>query len=205
MLSLIFCHGNQTSCDESGQCECIEGVIGKKCDKCQENYYMEESTPYCVPCDECYSLVQEAVTSHRKNLKKIKDLIYTINDTTHNGQADQATDDQFVERLESLKVDAEFLKSSAKDVKTKWETAKNQINYIDNKVSLLTSWTGEISDNLRQCNTSLLQSDMNHKESKKIMDHLATKLQSVEEIMDNTGRMIDFVNIKKITTKLLII
>ena len=143
------------------------------------------------PCDECYSLVQESVTSHRKNLKKIKDLIYTINDTTHNGQADQATDDQFVERLNNLKMDAEVLKSSAtcKDVKTKWETAKNQINYIDNKVSLLTSWTGEISDNLRQCNTSLLQSDMNHKESKKIMDHLATKLQSVEEIMDNTGRV----------------
>ena len=118
---------------------------------CQENYYMNKGyQPVCVQCDECYTLVQDAVTAHRKNLNKIKDLIYTINDTTHNGQADQATDDQFVSRLDDLKVDALELKSSAKDVKSKWETAKNQINYIDNKVSLLTSWTGEISDNL-QC------------------------------------------------------
>ena len=140
-------YGNTTSCDRSGQCDCIEGVIGKKCDKCQENYYMNSYSPYCLPCDECYGLVQEAVNEHRHSLLKIKDLIKTINSTKP--VIANENDDEFKQRLDELTGDAVMLKTAAKTVKTKWQTATNQIEYIEDKVKLLTMWTGEIQDNLR--------------------------------------------------------
>ena len=174
-------YGNTTSCDRSGQCDCIEGVIGKKCDKCQENYYMNSYSPYCLPCDECYGLVQEAVNEHRHSLIKIKELIRTINSTqpvVHNDN-----DDEFKIRLDELTGDAVMLKTAAKTVKTKWQTATNQIEYIEDKVKLLTVWTGEIQDNLQVCDESLKQSDNNYKHSRDIIVNLENKLALVEELI----------------------
>ena len=174
-------YGNTTACDESGQCECIEGVIGKKCDKCQENYYMNSFSPYCLPCDECYGLVQTAVNEHRHSLSKIKDLIITINSTQPVIANDN--DEEFRLRLEELTGDAVMLKSAAKTVKLKWQTATNQLEYIEEKVALLTTWTGEIQDNLRTCDDSLQQSDNNHKYSKEILANLEGKLANVDELL----------------------
>lgn len=174
-------YGNTTACDESGQCECIEGVIGKKCDKCQENYYMNSFSPYCLPCDECYGLVQTAVNEHRHSLSKIKDLIVTINSTQPVIANDN--DEEFRLRLEELTGDAVMLKSAAKTVKLKWQTATNQLEYIEEKVALLTTWTGEIQDNLRTCDDSLQQSDNNHKYSKEILANLEGKLANVDELL----------------------
>ena len=44
-----------SQCDETGVCQCKDGVIGEKCNNCAENHY--DITAGCKKCDDCYDMV----------------------------------------------------------------------------------------------------------------------------------------------------
>ncbi|KAJ3605399.1 hypothetical protein NHX12_027446, partial [Muraenolepis orangiensis] len=48
----IECRGN-------GTCLCRHGFTGKKCDKCQLNFYHNRATQHCQECSTCYGLVRD--------------------------------------------------------------------------------------------------------------------------------------------------
>lgn len=56
-------NGSKTlQCDpENGQCECMEGITGQKCDRCDRG--TTGMLPNCVPCGECFdnwdNIIQE--------------------------------------------------------------------------------------------------------------------------------------------------
>lgn len=55
----------------------MENVEGRRCDQCKENKYDRQRG--CVDCPACYNLVQDAVSTHRDNLKKLENVLKDIN------------------------------------------------------------------------------------------------------------------------------
>ncbi|RNA00650.1 Laminin subunit gamma-1, partial [Brachionus plicatilis] len=53
-------------CNQLGQCTCKPNIAGAKCDQCQENFF--NFSIGCQPCDDCYNLVQSAVTDLRQGI-----------------------------------------------------------------------------------------------------------------------------------------
>ncbi|KAL1130902.1 hypothetical protein AAG570_012143, partial [Ranatra chinensis] len=63
-------------CNADGQCPCLENVEGRRCDRCKENKYDRQHG--CIDCPACYSLVQDAVQSHRNNLDGLDTLLKNL-------------------------------------------------------------------------------------------------------------------------------
>lgn len=55
----------------------MENVEGRRCDQCKENKFDRQRG--CVDCPACYNLVQDAISTHRTNLKNLEDVLRNIN------------------------------------------------------------------------------------------------------------------------------
>lgn len=49
-------------CHSNGTCQCREGFVGYKCDKCEMNYFYDKATHQCEECPVCYGLVKKQVS-----------------------------------------------------------------------------------------------------------------------------------------------
>ncbi|CAH2254547.1 jg25249, partial [Pararge aegeria aegeria] len=65
-------------CGMDGQCTCLDNVEGRRCDRCMENKKRRTDRLGCEECPPCYSLVQDAVNQHRKELKELDDILSKI-------------------------------------------------------------------------------------------------------------------------------
>lgn len=85
----------------------MENVEGRRCDKCKENKYDRQRG--CVDCPACYNLVQDAVSDHRENLKKLENVLKNIknNPTVVN-------DEEFDKKLKEVEAAVNALEANAK-------------------------------------------------------------------------------------------
>lgn len=71
--------GSRTfNCDLiTGKCECQSSAFdGNRCDRCAENFY--NFTLGCVPCEDCYGLVQKEVHTIRERTERIEGNLQNI-------------------------------------------------------------------------------------------------------------------------------
>lgn len=82
MLTFPACDCDPTGssdmqCDvQTGQCNCRPNFVGKTCNKCTRNTFLEQAS--CKACDYCYRLVLDAVDEHESKLDKIDQLLKDV-------------------------------------------------------------------------------------------------------------------------------
>lgn len=93
----------EPQCDlVTGQCSCRDKVEGRRCDRCMENTKSKDTGGYggkvCEPCDDCYNLVSQAATEHRKNLEDLDELLVKIKESP------EPVSQNFVQEIRQLQI-----------------------------------------------------------------------------------------------------
>lgn len=85
----------------------MENVEGRSCDRCKENKYDRQRG--CIDCPACYNLVQDAVGTHRENLRKLEKVLKDINNSPT-----VINDEEFEQKLKEVQLYVNELEKDAK-------------------------------------------------------------------------------------------
>lgn len=85
----------------------MENVEGRRCDRCKENKFDRQRG--CVDCPACYNLVQDAVGTHRENLRKLETVLKDINNSPT-----VINDEEFEQKLKEVQSYVNELEKNAK-------------------------------------------------------------------------------------------
>lgn len=123
-------------CNEFGKCKCKENIAGDKCNQCVENFY--NFTMGCQRCDDCYNLVQDAVSGLRKNINKLETSLTKIIPETVSEETLQKNK-ELQEKLENIKENINDLHSSLYKKELLKLSYKDSIKSIEDSIQAINS------------------------------------------------------------------
>ncbi|TKR58623.1 hypothetical protein L596_030045 [Steinernema carpocapsae] len=108
-LRLKVVGSESPNCDVvTGQCLCRNHVEGRQCDRCVENRY--DLYQGCLPCDDCYKLVQDRVNENRVIVKEMKSTLQEIIDNPA-----PVNDTEFDSKFDKIEVQVAKLVENVKE------------------------------------------------------------------------------------------
>lgn len=109
-------YGSSTyQCDrETGQCKCIKGIGGYKCDQCARGYLGE--APYCSPCGECFDNWDDILNGLKMETDDVIEKAKLIKTQGATGAYTKEFED-VEKKIESIKSILNNTTVSAKDIK----------------------------------------------------------------------------------------
>lgn len=146
-------------CDvNTGQCLCKENVEGRRCDQCAENRY--GITQGCLPCDDCYTLIQTRVNVFREKVKSLDNTLQEIienpapvNDTKFDDkvkETSRAATEVWEAVKQKTKEGGGTIKTKSKAIKEEIVTALEQLNTIDDSVLAARTGADAAENDLRR-------------------------------------------------------
>ncbi|XP_075230002.1 laminin subunit gamma-1 isoform X2 [Lycorma delicatula] len=168
-------------CDPSGQCPCLDNVEGRRCDRCKENKFDRQQG--CVDCPPCYNLVQDAVRSHRANLKHLDSVLGDIaaNPTVIN-------DEEFEHKLREVLAKVEQLWNDAKTAtKGGDKTLLDELTELHGKLDDVQILMGQIRNWTQEALAETTEAERNATQAEQIIESARDALQSALDYLQTDG------------------
>lgn len=162
-------------CDANGQCPCSENVEGRRCDRCKENKYDRKQN--CIDCPVCYSLVQDSVNKHRKNLENLENLLINIiaNPNIINN------DEEFEKDLKEVQASIDQLWEDTKNSAGDDSTLRDRIEEARNKLGGLEEALGKVDEDIEETDRIVKAAERN---TTAITEAIEGALADIQKAMD---------------------
>jgi len=176
-------------CDYRGQCHCRPHVVGRACDRCEDNFIALGATPRngeCRECDPCYRLLQPGIENMRRRLAEVRSKIEaggggggggsSITDKNFEDALREVT--AFVEKLYRASLDASNPSSGAV---ARFRDFQNVLREIRRKLEEIINRRITIGD---QKSTGQRQVE----DAKATLDRIQDLIQQLDDLLRRQGR-----------------
>lgn len=173
-------------CDYRGQCHCRPHVVGRSCDRCEDNFIALGTTPRngeCRECDPCYSLLQPEIENMRRRLAEVRTKIQagggggsSISDKNFEDTLRDVT--TFVEKLYRASLDTSSPSSGAI---ARFRDFQNALREIQRKLEEIVNRRIYIGD---QKNTGQRQVE----DAKATIDRIEDLMKQLDDLLRRQGR-----------------
>lgn len=174
-------------CDYRGQCHCRPHVVGRACDRCEDNFIALGTTPRngeCRECDPCYRLLQPEIDSMRRRLAEVRAKI----ESGGGGGGSSITDKNFEDALREVETFVEKLYRASLDSSSpssgavaRFRDFQNALLEIQRKLQEIVNRRISIGD---QKNTGQRQVE----DAKATIDRIENLMKQLDDLLRNQGR-----------------
>lgn len=174
-------------CDYRGQCHCRPHVVGRACDRCEDNFIALGTTPTrgeCRECDPCYRLLQPEIEKMRRRLAEIRGKI----DAGGGGGGSSITDKNFEDALREVTAFVEKLYQASLQTSNpssgalaKFRDFQNMLREIRRKVEEIVNRRIALGD---QKDTA----ERNNADSKATIERIEDLIRQLDELIRRRGR-----------------
>ncbi|XP_030761697.1 laminin subunit gamma-1-like isoform X2 [Sitophilus oryzae] len=167
-------------CGPSGQCPCRENVEGRRCDRCKENKYDRHRG--CLPCPDCYNLVQDAHTSHKGKLDELNDILIEIE-----SRPTVIADQDFPIQLTELQDNIDEFHNKVKEA-TGNHSVTHQVEDIKRRSGDVARSLETVRENIDIIEQRNDDADRNNKNSEVVLESLEVALNDIRSNFDTKAR-----------------
>jgi len=175
-------------CDYRGQCHCRPHVIGRACDRCEDNFIALGTEPSarnngeCRECDPCYRLLQPEIEKMRRRLAEIRGKIDA------GGGSGAITDQNFEDALRQVTAFVEKLHRASLQTSDPSSGAVAKFRDFQNLLREIRRQVGEIVDRRLSIDDRKSTAERQAAEAKATLDRIEDLMRQLDELLRRRGR-----------------
>ena len=177
-------------CDYRGQCHCRPHVIGRACDRCEDNFIALGTEPSarnngeCRECDPCYRLLQPEIEKMRRRLAEIRGKI----DGGGGSSAGAITDKNFEDALREVTAFVEKLHRASLQTSDPSSGAVAKFRDFQNLLREIRRQVEEIVDRRISIDDRKRTGERQAEEAKATLDRIEDLMRQLDELLRRRGR-----------------